>query len=36
MLQACEISPNGTHYAFSGEKGSIKMGNLSKENPAEV
>ena len=30
MLQTCEISPEGTHYAFSGELGKVYCGLLNK------
>ena len=36
MLQTCEISPEGTHYAFAGEVGRIRFGQLNKGEPTEV
>lgn len=30
MLQTCEISPSGSHYAFAGELGRILVGQLNK------
>lgn len=36
MLQTCEISTDGGHYAFAGEHGKIRVGNLSKEEPEEM
>lgn len=36
MLQTCEISPSGTHYAFAGEFGKIRCGLLNKGDPVEV
>jgi hypothetical protein len=36
MLQTCEISPSGTHYAFAGELGKIRVGQLNKGDPVEV
>lgn len=33
MLQTCEISPLGTHYAFGGELGKIRIGHLHKGDP---
>ena len=36
MLQTCEISPEGTHYALAGEKGKIRFGQLNKGDPVEA
>jgi len=36
MLHSCEISPKGTHYAFAGELGRIRLGQLNKGDPVEV
>jgi hypothetical protein len=30
MLQTCEISPTGSHYAFAGELGRVLVGQLNK------
>lgn len=36
MLQTCEISPTGSHYAFAGELGKILVGHLNKGEAAEL
>ena len=36
MLQTCEISPSGTHYAFAGELGKIRFAQLNKGDPVQA
>ena len=36
MLQTCEVSSEGTRYAFAGDNGKIRVGNLNKEEPEEM
>ena len=36
FLHCCEISTDGQHYAFAGDKGRLLMGALSKGNPTDL